>query len=53
MTYAQAKQLYLRALKAELKITNGPLASKGSMAAGLRAAEKTNAAIRLMASLES
>ena len=52
MTYAEAKHLYLQALKAELKIINGPLASKRSIRAGLRAAARTNTALRLMATLE-
>ncbi len=52
MTYAEAKQLYLHALKAELKIVNGPLTSQHSIKAGLRAAARTNTALRLMATLE-
>lgn len=51
-TYEAARKAYDRCLRAELKITNGPLTNSRSLAAARRATERTNAAIRVMAAIE-
>ena len=53
MTYAEALKWYHRCLRAELRITNGPLTHPQSLAAAKRATERTNKALRAMAEFEN